>query len=115
MVTVELTGDADGFLVRVRDTGGGIPAEDQPHVFDRFYRADQARTRTLSRSSGAGLGLSIAWRIARAHDGCLELTSSGPTGTVFTLTLPRTHRAAAIPTAAPRLLPPATAVNRALR
>jgi heavy metal sensor kinase len=98
-VSVELSEEADRFLVRVRDTGRGIPAEDQSHIFDRFYRADQARTRTPSQTSGAGLGLSIAWRIARAHDGRLELTSSGPTGTVFTLSLPRTHREPAVATA----------------
>jgi heavy metal sensor kinase len=85
-VRVELE-TADGrHLVRVTDTGTGIPEDAQPHVFDRFYRADAARTRSLS--GGAGLGLSIAWRIARAHGGSLELTSSSPHGTVFTLVLP---------------------------
>jgi signal transduction histidine kinase len=55
-------------------------------VFDRFFRADVARTR--SSTGGAGLGLSIAWRIARAHGGKLELTRSDESGTEFTLALP---------------------------
>ena len=73
--------------VRVLDHGSGIPIEAQPHVFDRFFRADPSRTRS-SGTGGAGLGLSIAWRIARAHGGNLELVSSDATGTIFQLTLP---------------------------
>jgi heavy metal sensor kinase len=105
-VTVELEQGASGFLVRVRDTGPGIPAEDQSHVFDRFYRVDQARTRARSRRSGAGLGLSIASRIAKAHGGSLQLTSSGPTGTTFTLAIPCARDARIGASATPQLLPP---------
>jgi two-component system OmpR family sensor kinase len=57
-------------------------------VFDRFFRADPSRTRSSSAPNGAGLGLSIAWRIAQAHGGRLELTRSDASGTVFTLVLP---------------------------
>src|ERR1700682_905876 len=86
-VVVELETSALSHVVRVSDNGTGIPSEAQAHVFDRFFRADAARTRSAA-TGGAGLGLSIAWRIARAHGGDLTLTPSGETGTVFTLTLP---------------------------
>ncbi len=69
--------------VEVEDTGPGIPAEHAPHVFERFYRGDPAR----SRGSGAGLGLPIASAIASAHGGALELVRPGP-GPLFRLTLP---------------------------
>ena len=86
--TIRLTLDrsATRYLVRVRDDGGGIPPEAQPFVFDRFFRADAARTRAST--GGAGLGLSIAWRIARAHGGELSLTHSDASGSEFTLALP---------------------------
>jgi heavy metal sensor kinase len=87
-VRVELESCGDRHLVRVSDDGPGIPAESQPRVFDRFFRADEARTRPATKTGGAGLGLSIAWRIARAHGGHLMLTSSSAKGSVFTLTLP---------------------------
>jgi heavy metal sensor kinase len=85
-VRVELETVGQQHLVRVRDNGRGIPADAQALVFDRFFRADGARTR--SPRGGAGLGLSIAWRIARAHGGSLELTRSDEHGTEFTLSLP---------------------------
>jgi two-component system, OmpR family, sensor kinase len=67
----------------VRDTGPGIPFEEQPHVFDRFYRAGEAR-----RSEGAGLGLSIVQAIARAHGGRVELASVPGSGATFTVVVP---------------------------
>jgi two-component system OmpR family sensor kinase len=85
-IGVELETAGDHHLVRVCDNGSGIPLGAQPRVFDRFFRADVARTR--SSTGGAGLGLSIAWRIARAHGGKLELTRSDESGTEFTLALP---------------------------
>lgn len=88
-VLVELETAGEVHVVRVSDDGSGIPPEAQAHVFDRFFRADAARTRSAT-TGGAGLGLSIAWRIARAHGGDLKLTSSSERGTVFTLTLPAT-------------------------
>jgi heavy metal sensor kinase len=87
-VLVELESSAGHHVVRFVDDGTGIPLEAQPHVFDRFYRADAARTRSAGAPGGAGLGLSIARSIAQAHHGSLELTSSSEHGTVFTLTLP---------------------------
>jgi two-component system, OmpR family, sensor kinase len=67
----------------VRDTGPGIPFEEQAHVFDRFYRAGGER-----RSDGAGLGLSIVQAIAGAHGGKLELSSVPGSGATFTVVLP---------------------------
>jgi signal transduction histidine kinase len=87
-VRVELETQASWHLVRVSDDGVGIPPEAQPRVFDRFFRADASRTRNGTSSGGAGLGLSIAQGIARAHGGDLVLTASSEAGTVFTLTLP---------------------------
>jgi heavy metal sensor kinase len=69
--------------VEVEDTGPGIPPEHVPYVFDRFYRADPAR----SRGAGAGLGLPIARAIAEAHGGRLELVRAAP-GALFRVTLP---------------------------
>jgi heavy metal sensor kinase len=86
-VAVKLDTDGTCHMVSVVDDGAGIPAEAQSHVFDRFFRADAARTRSAA-SGGAGLGLSIAWKIAHAHGGKLELKSSGPEGTSFLLTIP---------------------------
>jgi two-component system, OmpR family, sensor kinase len=75
--------------VRVIDRGPGVPAETQARIFDRFVRAEPAREAAVrSGSGGAGLGLSIARRIAEMHGGTLVLESSAPGRTVFRLTLP---------------------------
>ena len=88
-VAVEIETVGNCHVVRVTDDGTGIPAAAQLRVFDRFFRADEARARPETQGGGAGLGLSIAWEIARAHGGDLLLTSSSGRGTVFTLTLPK--------------------------
>ena len=72
-------------VVTVRDTGAGIPAEHLPHVFDRFFRVDKARTRA---EGGTGLGLSIAKSIVTAHGGRIELASAPGHGTTCTVSLP---------------------------
>jgi two-component system OmpR family sensor kinase len=87
-VTVTTSHSASGPQLSVADNGPGIPSEFQPHIFERFFRADQARSRANS-GGGAGLGLSIAQWIAEAHHGKLELTRSAPSGTVFTVHLPQ--------------------------
>jgi heavy metal sensor kinase len=70
----------------VSDTGPGIPAEDLPHIFERFYRAEKSRTR--SRTSGFGLGLSIAHWIVEHHGGRIEVESKDGKGTTFVIWLP---------------------------
>ena len=87
-VTLSLTAQAGRAQLQVRNFGNTIAPEDLPHVFDRFYRADKARTRSESGSSSHGLGLAIAAGIAREHGGSIGVTSSDAKGTVFTVTLP---------------------------
>lgn len=84
-VEVDLAAKGGQCVARVRNTGAPISAEDLPHVFDRFYRADKART---SGKGGYGLGLSIAQTIARDHGGDITVASSAADDTVFTVTLP---------------------------
>ena len=71
--------------LRVRDTGPGIAAEDIPYVFDRFYRADKARSRA---AGGVGLGLAISRWIAEAHGGSIHVVSTLGEGSTFTVSLP---------------------------
>lgn len=72
----------------VADSGVGIPPDDLPHIFDRFYRVDKSRTRGAGTPGGAGLGLSIAKWIAQAHGGRLEVSSQIGKGSCFSLWLP---------------------------
>lgn len=82
-VTLRVDGDAERVRLRVTDTGIGIRVEHLPHVFERFYQADAARS-----SGGCGLGLSICRWIIAAHGGTIEAASSAAEGTVFTAALP---------------------------
>lgn len=73
--------------LEVRDTGAGIPTEELPFIFNRFYRADQSRHRTVDGASG--LGLAIAKAIVEAHEGKITAVSQPGAGTTFIITLPR--------------------------
>ena len=74
-------------VLRISDTGPGITLEEQRHIFQRFYRAESARSRT-SIAGGSGLGLSICQSIVHAHGGTIECASESDHGTMFTVRLP---------------------------
>jgi signal transduction histidine kinase len=82
------------YAVSVTDSGPGIPEDLHHRVFERFFRADKARTRSENDGGGAGLGLSIARWIAEAHHGRLILARSDSTGSTFTALLPANVEAA---------------------
>jgi two-component system OmpR family sensor kinase len=87
-VSVACRADGGEYALSITDTGPGIPGVLQPRIFERFFRADKARSRAESDGGGAGLGLSIARWIAEAHHGRLELACSGASGSTFTAYLP---------------------------
>lgn len=103
--TVTVTATASGPVIelRVTDTGPGIAPDDVPHVFERFYRADPARTRGggeggvrgagSDRPSGHGLGLTIARELLVANGGSIAVEATGPGGTTFRITVPAAGRA----------------------
>lgn len=79
-------------FITVEDTGQGISAEDLPHIFDRFYRADKARQRRSGKSiGGSGLGLAIAQSVVQQHGGQIQAFSRLGEGTTFTISLPVGH------------------------
>jgi signal transduction histidine kinase len=85
-VTLSLQREAEWVRVSVLDTGIGIAPEDMPHIFERFYRSDKARTR--GGRAGTGLGLAIARWIAEAHGGRIAVESQPGNGSAFTVWLP---------------------------
>ncbi len=84
-VRLSLSKKEDWAFFEVSDTGVGIPPENLPHIFDRFYRVDKSRARA---QGGSGLGLSIAKWIAQAHGGAIRVSSQVGEGTTFRVTLP---------------------------
>ena len=84
-ITLAAANEDDGVVVRIEDTGEGIPAEHLPHVCERFYRVDASRTRG---HGGTGLGLAICQSIVEAHHGSLSIESIVGKGTTVTVRLP---------------------------
>ena len=82
-ITISAKAEGDNILVSVGDTGVGIPADDLPRIFERFYKADKARA-----GGGTGLGLAIAKHIIEAHGGRIWAESVEGKGSTFTFTLP---------------------------
>jgi two-component system, OmpR family, phosphate regulon sensor histidine kinase PhoR len=88
-ISVELGGDRERVWCEVVDTGPGIPIEDQPRIFERFYRVDKARSRE---KGGTGLGLSIVKHIVLLHGGTVTVRSSPGQGSTFRFEIPRGSR-----------------------
>lgn len=86
-VTVGLAKVEQKARLTVSDTGPGIPVEDLPHIFERFYRGEKSRTRSRD-GKGFGLGLSIAYWIVRNHGGQIDVSNREPNGTTFCVWLP---------------------------
>ncbi|RRD03548.1 HAMP domain-containing protein [Arachnia propionica] len=84
-VSLRLGRTAEGITLAITDTGEGIPAEQLPHIFERFWRADPSRHRVAGRT---GLGLAISEALVKAHDGTITVASTVGEGTTFTITLP---------------------------
>jgi two-component system phosphate regulon sensor histidine kinase PhoR len=83
-VIIATSYDSNSAIVSVTDTGIGISREDLPHVFERFYKADKART-----GGGSGIGLAIAKHTVQAHGGDIHARSEEGKGSTFTFSLPR--------------------------
>ncbi len=84
-IQITLRSTSGEAVVAFKDTGTGIPTASLPHVFERFYKADQSRTRT---GGGSGLGLSISRKIVEMHGGAIAAYNDSEEGAVFTVTLP---------------------------
>jgi signal transduction histidine kinase len=85
-IDVRLTGDSNVTQIQVKDTGGGIAAEDIPHLFQKFYRVDNSTTRTVG---GTGLGLFICRKIVELYNGRIWVESVLGKGSTFFINLPR--------------------------
>jgi two-component system OmpR family sensor kinase/two-component system sensor histidine kinase BaeS len=88
-ITTEGEVKGDRVVARVRDTGSGIPPQDLPHIFERFYRADRSRSRA---TGGSGLGLTISKRIIELHGGQIWAQSWSGVGSTFAFSLPLERR-----------------------
>jgi signal transduction histidine kinase len=84
-VKIELSQDGNWAVAAIQDTGIGIAPEDQPYIFDRFWRADKVRSREIG---GTGLGLSIARWVVRQHQGNIDVRSEPGKGSTFTVRIP---------------------------
>ena len=88
IVRIGVEPDGGNCVIRVEDSGPGVPEEDQPLIFQRFFRGDQSRT-----LGGAGLGLSLAHAIVTAHGGSISLESAPDSNTIFWVRLPMMNSA----------------------
>ncbi len=89
MVSVNVTGDNNNVQISVKDSGIGIPAEDIPHLFQKFYRVDNSETREIN---GTGLGLFLSRKLTESIGGFLDVESEYKKGSTFTVKLPRITR-----------------------
>ncbi len=87
-VIAETLGHGRSLMIEVSDEGAGIPREDVPYIFERFYKADKARTRGAK--GGTGLGLAIVKNIIEAHKGSIQVSSTLGEGTTFSIRIPAT-------------------------
>jgi two-component system sensor histidine kinase BaeS len=84
-VTIRSRLGEDELVIEVQDTGQGIAPDDLPHIFQRFFRADRARS---SQQGSTGLGLAISRKIIELHNGTISADSTLGEGTIFTITMP---------------------------
>ena len=84
-LSILLSREEDNAVIKVADTGVGIPDDAIGHIFERFYRVDKARSR---KSGGSGLGLSIVRNMVERNGGSIYVTSQSGQGTTFTVTFP---------------------------
>ena len=85
LIHIAVTEEHKSISITIEDEGEGIPLEDLPHIFDRFYRVDKARSRA---TGGTGLGLSIVKEIVELHGGTITVTSEVDHGSCFIISLP---------------------------
>ena len=85
LIKIDLKSKDKTVKMIIKDEGPGIPKTDLPHLFERFYRADQSRSR---KTGGLGIGLSIVKEVMEAHDGSISVKSKLKHGTTFTCVFP---------------------------
>lgn len=88
-ITIALESSSEQYSITISDSGVGISAHQQAHIFDRFYRAQPILQNGAGKPEGSGLGLAIALWIAKSHNGTLDLQNSDMSGSTFRLVLPR--------------------------
>ena len=111
-VTLRLRPEGSTAVLEVADTGIGIPPEDLPHIFERFWRADKSRSRA---TGGAGIGLAVVRELVQAHEGHIQVASTVGEGTTFRVTLPLAEAPAATPSPRTRKVSPRAALRAAAR